>query len=121
MKIRFAILLLFLFNYIYSQKEGNYWYFGNYAALNFNNGTPIALSNSAMQAFYGCSTMTDPNGNLLFYSDGETIWNKNHNVMFNGSGLFGGNGSTQSGVAVPLPGSNHIYYIFTNRIPVKSR
>ena len=104
---------MLFFNFGYSQKEGNNWYFGTFAGLNFNSGTPVALTNSAMRAEYGCSTMSDHIGNLLFYSDGATIWNRNHDTMLNGSGLFGSTAATQSGVSVPLPGSNHIYYIFS--------
>ncbi|MCF6295552.1 MAG: T9SS type B sorting domain-containing protein, partial [Flavobacteriaceae bacterium] len=60
-----------------------------------------------------CSTISDANGNLLFYSDGTTVWNRNHQVMPNGNGLFGDSSSTQSALVVPKPDDPNIYYIFT--------
>lgn len=47
------------------------------------------------------------------YTDGSTVWNANHTVMLNGSGLNGNSSSTQSALVIPRPGSANIYYIFT--------
>ncbi|MFY7964400.1 MAG: PKD domain-containing protein, partial [Chitinophagaceae bacterium] len=58
--------------------------------------------------------MSDDNGNLLFYTDGLTVWDKNNNMMFNGTGLRGGSSSSQSSIVVPAPGSLKKYYIFTS-------
>ncbi|HEX8270227.1 MAG TPA: T9SS type B sorting domain-containing protein, partial [Flavobacterium sp.] len=41
------------------------------------------------------------------------VYNKNHQVMSNGAGLFGSWSSTQSATIVPKPGSTTLYYIFT--------
>jgi len=57
--------------------------------------------------------MSDSVGNLLFYSDGQTVWNRNHLPMPNGTGLHAGVTCTQACVIVPKPGSNTIYYEFT--------
>lgn len=57
--------------------------------------------------------MADAFGNLLFYTDGVRLWNKNHQLMVNGSGLMGNPDVTQSVVIVPKPLSRHRYYIFT--------
>jgi len=107
------IFFLIINSLVYAQKEANIWYFGQYAGLDFNSGEPIALTNSAMSQYEGCATISDSYGNLLFYTDGMTVWNKQHQVMPNGTGLMGHPSSTQSGVIVPKPGSNNIYYIFT--------
>src|SRR5882672_2403661 len=73
-----------------SQKEANTWYFGDHAGIDFNSGTPVALSNSGMYEFEGGSTISDPStGSVLFYSNGEKAWNANNTVMANGSGLTG--------------------------------
>ena len=42
-----------------------------------------------------------------------TVYNKNHTVMPNGTGLLGHASSTQSAIIVKKPQSNTIYYIFT--------
>ncbi len=98
-----------------AQKEANIWYFGNYAGVDFNSGAPVVLTNSAMSSFEGCTSIANHNGQILFYTDGISVWNKNHQIMFNGTGLDGNSSSTQSGVIVPQPGPGNgaIYYIFT--------
>lgn len=60
------------------------------------------------------STISDTNGNLLFYTNGDTIWNKNHLVMANGTGLLNCQSSSQGGLIIKKPGSNNLFYIFTN-------
>src|SRR5690606_20622744 len=53
---------------------------------------------------------------LLFYTDGSTVWNANHVVMPNGTGLLGNSSSAQSAIIIPKPGSLTNYYIIT--VPV---
>ncbi len=96
-----------------SGEQANFWYFGGNAGLDFNSGSPVSLSNGALSTGEGCATMSDANGNLLFYTDGRTVWNRNHAVMTNGTGLIGNSSSTQSGVIVPHPGDRALYYVFT--------
>ena len=75
-------LLLFLCTLVSSaQGEANNWYFGQNAGVTFNSGVPIALTDSAMQTLEGCATLSDASGQLLFYTDGMTIYNRNHQVM----------------------------------------
>ncbi len=98
----------------WSQNEGNIWYFGDFAGIDFNSGTAVGLTNSALTTGEGCATICDNNGNLLFYTDGITVWNSNHLPMPNGNGNLSGNpSSSQSAVIVKKPGSNSIYYVFT--------
>ncbi len=112
-RIAFSFFLfLFTFN-VFSQKEANIWYFGNGAGVDFNSGSPTALTNGALYTTEGVASICNSAGALLFYTDGDTIWNKNHVLMTNGSGLLGHYSSTQSGVIVPKPGSTSIYYVFT--------
>lgn len=59
------------------------------------------------------SSYSDPNGNLLLYTDGITVWNKNGQPMPNGTGLMGAASAAQSCLLVPLPGSSTRYYLFT--------
>jgi gliding motility-associated-like protein len=103
----------------YSQQEASVWYFGQNAGLKFQtNGTVTPLSDGQLNTEEGCSSIADANGNLLFYTDGRTVWDRNHVQMPNGSfdlgtELFGDGSSTQSGIIVPKPGDPNIYYIFT--------
>lgn len=96
-----------------AQGEANNWYFGNKAGISFNSGVPVALTDGEMQADEGCATLSDANGQLLFYTNGITVWNRNHQIMPNGTGLLGHQSSTQSGTIVPMPGSTHLFYVFT--------
>jgi gliding motility-associated-like protein len=111
-KITFLILLI-LPVYLLSQGEANFWYFGLNAGLDFNNGAPEILSNGQLATFEGCSTMSSADGELLFYTDGVTVYNKNHQVMANGNGLSGNFSSTHSAIIFPDPGNINQYYIFT--------
>ena len=113
------LLLFFAFN-SFSQKEANFWYFGNNAALDFNSGEPIPVTGSQLNTTEGCSSFSDSNGNLLFYIGAEspatanlTVWNKNNQPMSNGIGLQGDASSSQSALTVPAPGRPGIFYIFT--------
>jgi len=117
MKKLFFITTLFLFltAFAFAQKENNIWYFGEYAGLDFNSGSPVDLSNGMLYTEEGCSSISDANGNLLFYTDGVRVWDKNHNQMPNGFGLLGEFHSTQSALIVPFPASSSMFYIFTVR------
>ena len=105
----FGLCSLFMF----SQNEANIWYFGEYAGLDFNNSSPVPLLDSQMNAQEGTAVISDTDGNLLFYTDGITVWNRVHQVMFNGEGLKGGLSSFQSAIIVPNPEDINLYYIFT--------
>ena len=96
-----------------AQNEGNIWYFGENAGLDFNSGGPVAITNGMLNTLEGCATISDNNGNLLFYTDGMVVYNKNHTLMPNGTGLLGHNSSTQSSIIVKKPASSTIYYVFT--------
>jgi gliding motility-associated-like protein len=91
----------------------NNWYFGTNAGVSFASGAPVALTNGALVTTEGSASISDENGNLLFYTDGVTVWNRNHAAMTNGTGLHGHSSSTQSAIIVQRPGSTTLYYIFT--------
>ncbi len=98
---------------VFGQGEAANWYFGNNAGLNFNTSPPTALTDGALQTLEGCATISDSAGNLLFYTNGTLVWNRDHQVMPNGFGLLGEDTSTQSAIIVPNPQQANIYYIFT--------
>ena len=107
----FFFVLFFLFSN--AQGEANIWYFGHYAGLDFNGGSPVALTDGQINTQEGCGVISNANGELLFYSDGITVFNRLHEIMPNGTGLLGHPSSTQSATMVRKPGSDHLYYIFT--------
>ena len=93
-------------------QQGNVWYFGEKAGLSFNTNPPTPLTDGQLNSFEGCASICDRSGQLLFYTDGVTVWNKQHQVMTNGTGLKGNVSSTNSALIIPKPGSSMIYYIF---------
>ena len=117
MRIFFSVVLFLIVSSTYGQKEANYWYFGHKAGLDFSTTPPTAISGE-LDTFEGCSTIADKNGNLLFYSDGTSVWSNNHQLMKYTNGalannLLGNPSSTQSALVVPKPEDANIYYLFT--------
>jgi hypothetical protein len=114
-KINLLIISCFFALNIFAQREAANWYFGENAGLSFNlnNNTVSDASFGRLNTREGCSSISDDTGNLLFYTDGLTIWNRNHLPMSNGNGLYGDESSTQSAIIVPKPGDPNIYFVFT--------
>ncbi|MDQ3394699.1 MAG: PKD domain-containing protein, partial [Bacteroidota bacterium] len=98
----------------------NTWYFGNGGGLDFNgpNGDgpteaiPPGPENS-LDAPEGVAIISDPNGDVLFYTDGETVWNKTGAVMANGTNIGGSRNATQSSIIIPFPDDETLFYLFT--------
>ena len=120
--------IIFLFTLLcttlsFSQQEANTWYFGRNAGVDFNTSPPTALTDGTLNTLEGCSSFADSNGNVLFYSDGITVYTVDdttgtHTIMNYSNGapannLKGNPSSTQSGMIIPKPGSTSIYYLFT--------
>ena len=115
-------IFILSFSPLFSQGEASHWYFGNGAGLIFDTNTNTVIATNAAASTIntneGCSSISDSNGNLLLYTDGRIIWDKNHQIMpnadySNGSGLLGDPSSTSSGLIIPRPGNPDNYYIFT--------
>lgn len=113
-----AYKYLFIFLFLntgfsgFSQNEAKVWKFGFNTGLNFNSGIPSPIA-GASNVVDCSSTISDVNGNLLFYTDGSTVWNRNDVVMPNGSGLISHASAGQCGLIVPIPSSNK-YVVFSN-------
>ena len=109
-----AVLLTTLSFSSFAQGEFYWWHFGSNAGVNFpGGGAPVAFTNSALNTAEGSASISDKNGNLLFYTDGMKVWNKNNIQMTNGFGLMGNSSSCQSAVIVQRPGSPNLYFVFT--------
>ncbi|MFC4635606.1 T9SS type B sorting domain-containing protein [Dokdonia ponticola] len=115
MRLLIAVIVFVLFSIQASaQRDAANWYFGNFAGLDFNSGVPVVIEDGALDTTEGCSAISDKDtGDILFYTEGTTIWNRNNEVMVNGTDLLGSLSSTQSAVIVPLPGSETLFYIIT--------
>lgn len=91
-----------------------HWHFGWRAGLDFSSGQPVADTTGKLESIEGCATISDTAGNLLFYSNGETAWNRNNDTMPNGTGLMGNQSSEQAALIVPVPGNDSLYYLFAS-------
>ena len=115
--LRTLALLLFVFTCfsgLYGQNQFNIWIFGNGAGMNFNGGAPVVYNGAVVNTIEGTASICDSTtGNLLFYTDGSTVWNRNHAVMTNGTGLTGNSTSTQSALIVAQPANPGIYYVIS--------
>lgn len=98
---------------INAQNENKKWYFGFNAGLDFTSGNPVPLIGGSSNSPDNTATISDAAGNLLFYSDGMTVYNRLHNTMFNGSGLLGNSNGGQPATIVPHPGNPNLFYLFT--------
>lgn len=103
-----------------SKLDRSHWYFGNYAEINFAT-TPASAGNSAWtystmyQGFESTVSMSDRNGNLLFYTNSTNLWDRNHNQV-NNSPLFANQGgsSTPGLISIPFPGDSSRYVIISS-------
>lgn len=96
---------------IYAQRNAN-WYTGvNNGMLYVNNSmqSPVAGSTNV---YDNTSSISSANGALLFYSDGLNVYNSQHQVMQNGSGLLGNHTAGQCALIVPIPCSAYRYAVF---------
>ena len=74
----------------------------------------VVIAGSAMDASEGSSSIADScTGDLLFYTEGINVWNKNNSIMPNGSGLMGGISSIQPAIIIPSRSNANQYYVFT--------
>ena len=109
------------------QREYLNWYFGRNAGVTFVNGGPEPLTDGALVTHEGTAAVSDPiTGEILFYTNGESVWDRTHREMPGGTGLHGDFSSTQSATIVPEPCeptcegvrcSTGRYYIFTTHTP----
>lgn len=122
-------LLLIVFNIfpagsLLAQRQENVWVFGEQSGLNFNSGLPVPIQSSVTGSTgEAYASVCNENGELLFYTEGSFIWDKNGNLMPNGSNLTGlipanqgvpvTSSSSQGALIVPYPDQDSLYYVFS--------
>jgi len=103
----------------FAQGEFNNWYFGAYTAITFNSGDPVLLTDNPVNSggWILEVSVSDSNGNLLFFSGGIRVYNRNLTMMPNGDSLMGGTWSLGSAgeliTVVPFINDKNKYYLFT--------
>lgn len=74
-------------NLLTAQNQNNTWLFGTFLGMKFNSGNMTVLKDKAsnMYASTACASISNPtDGNLLFYTNGNKVWDKNNQLMPNG-------------------------------------
>ncbi len=102
---------------VFAQLENSNFVLPDSTGINFSSGMPEPFI-SGMFGYESAASISDSLGNLLFYTNGEIVWNKNHESMPNGTGLDIGLNSgigssiTQGVIIIPMPEIKNYYYIF---------
>ncbi len=100
---------------IYNETDQNssIWYFGNSAGINFMNNEAIS-SDGKINAPEGVALTGDPNADVLFATDGESVWYGNDLApAANGTNIGGSPGVTQNSLFVDFPSDESLFYLFT--------
>jgi gliding motility-associated-like protein len=122
-----AILLayLFLFSYnfqLHAQNDCNYerphfadqWVFGNNARIDFLYDPPSSsYATNLPEMPWSVTSISDKNGELVLFSDGQYIYNGSYYRITGGDGLLGYPASKPSSLFVPVPGNSNKFYLFT--------
>lgn len=106
--------------YDVEDQRANVWYFGNRAGIDFNPNipnAPVPISNPVMNAPAGTSTISDRNGQVVFFTDGVSVWDRNFTLVSSTPppGIGGSANSAQAALIIPVPGDETLYYIFTTK------
>jgi len=110
-RVNVFYLAIFVPSFICAQNEASVWPVGSGKQINFQSG------NFEISDFPGNpnarATICDKNGNLVLYTDGRTIWNKNHEIVLNGESLIS-DGAFQPNkpIFVPYPQKEGWYFLF---------
>ncbi len=108
--------VVFLWKLSNAQVENFNWAFGDSIVISFaeGGGAEVVPTKSKVDVTsIGVASMSDQEGNLLFYTNGETVWNRDHDTMVNGYDLDGNKSSSQGVVIMPYPNVSDQYIIYT--------
>lgn len=91
-----------------------WWRFGNGVGIDFgtSGATAVPFAGSGV-ASEGSTVVTDTEGNLQFWSNGQAIFNRDDDVMPNGGGLSGNPSATQTVASFPAIDQPGIYFVVT--------
>jgi hypothetical protein len=101
-------LLFVLFPCLLTAQNQN-WTFGR----NLKFTAPGTSNTSAINHNEGTSCFSDASGQIMAYSDGINVYDRNDVIMPNGAGLTGTNSTAQSALIVAQPNTPNILYVFT--------
>lgn len=94
--------------------QANHWFFGNNAAINFQLGQdPVLSASNNINTQKASMTYSDKKGDLVLYSNGSRVWNKNGNVVEGAENLIRAFDPSYPGLIVPIPENEGSFYVFS--------
>jgi gliding motility-associated-like protein len=110
MKTYLTLVFILSLTFSFSQKETTWWPAGDHVFLDFStNPTGVDFSSNTY-IFQYSSSVSDKNGNLLFYTNGEEIFGKNNQLLPNCYSVFPPNKEGLTNLMLKKPGNNSHYY-----------
>lgn len=98
---------------LFSQTRADYWRF-RYFGMHFQEDTIVLNDHIDIPYLARFSSITDTQGELMFYCDGSKIWNRFDELMPNGDDICQtGNNYAWYTVAFPKPQSDSLYYVIS--------
>lgn len=109
------VFLLFCATNLFAQQQNNNWCFGQLAGVSFG---PAGISSFKGSLFSreNCATISDRStGKLLFYVNGQQVYDAQHYQMPHGTNIGDDNTGTsaQGSLIVPFSTDSNRYYVFT--------
>jgi hypothetical protein len=126
---KFVLVIILYPTFIFGQNRENTWQVGiktvvtnyPYPAISFNQQPADTFSVIRSFGFFITNTgVCDTSGNTLFYTDGVSIGNRNHDTLFNSTNFNPGYASNvnnqtlnihQAAVILPNPQNENLYYL----------
>ncbi len=118
----FIAFFIVLSSFAVSLKAQNYsgynWLFGNSTStITFNKSDARAQLDTIQFIPFGIgggAVISDPvTGNLLFYTDGQNVYDANNDLVPNGAGLGGDASINRAASVMPMPYTDGEYFLFT--------
>jgi len=119
--MRYATFILFMVPcIIYGQSRIDHWCLGDSIHIKWEDSNFVYQGQVPFISKEGSASISDKEGNLLYYTDGRTVWGSDHQVIAGGTGLcdslFHPFGSSVPQAAMFLPGFDSLertHYVFT--------
>lgn len=106
----------FVANISSAQLRGVNWNIADSIQINFQSGVLVSDCSMRNSTFANTpqecmASISNEAGNLLFYTNGFTVWNRNNQVMLNGDSLLCNYSETNGVLILPKPLSDSLFYI----------
>ncbi len=119
-KSSYIVWCIILTSNSYGQRQDRIWLFPDSAGIDFNDpSNPISINCNLVPPAGYSSSISDNQGNLLFYTGGidltykpMRIFDKNGDIMQNGDSMKGYPWVGQGNMILPMPGDTNKYYVF---------